>query len=725
MSQRKMATGAPARQSIIRFDDFELDLSRHTLSRRGIRLKLQNQPCQVLILLIQRAPAVVSRDEIQRRVWGDNVHIDVERNINFCIRQIRSVLLDDAATPRFIETLPREGYRFIAPLQGVLKSETPIQNGFAPPKEEIPHAAHKPPVTSRLLLSFALAMVLAAATAAFWLLRRDVPIRVSRISPVTSYPGDEREPSLSPDGRQLAFSWNGEDAHFHIYVKLLGEQHPLRLTHDSAGDSFPAWSPDGKQIAFMRSRTNSESDIMLIPSIGGPERILRRVQTGWFVATSGRMMAWSPDGKWLCFTSELAASSRHALFLLSLDSGTVRPLFANNTASGGDSSPAFSPDGRWLAFGRFTSPSTGNIFVQRLNAKLEPAAQPLLVSNTSGSSTTPVWLPDSEHILFLDSGGSRLSQASIGGPAKLVYITSAKLTGLTLDASGAHLITASALDNDDIESLPLHGLKVAGAAQRLVYSTASEAQPRFSPDGRFLAFKSNRSGASEIWLADAEGENPRQLTHLNAYIAGYPKWSPDSKFLVFHARLPHEGQIYTIRIQDGATRQITHDIPGFADAAFSLDGASIYMLRDFVHAPRLYSVSVANLALQPLWLGCCAIEAPGRGLLLYAKFEQLGLYARSLSGDAANNPETRLLEDYVPPFGRFAPVNDGIYYVGCTPTGQPRAFRFYSFASGRSVDIAPTPPNYYADISVSPDRSRLAYTTEAKGSQDLVQLDLK
>jgi Tol biopolymer transport system component len=268
-------------------------------------------------------------------------------------------------------------------------------------------------------------------------------------------------------------------------------------------------------------------------------------------------------------------------------------------------------------------------------------------------------------------------------------------------------------------------LKVAGAAQRLVYSTASEAQPRFSPDGRFLAFKSNRSGASEIWLADAEGENPRQLTHLNAYIAGYPKWSPDSKFLVFHARLPHEGQIYTIRIQDGATRQITHDIPGFADASFSLNGASIYMLRDFAHAPRLYSVSVANLALQPLWLGCCAIEAPGRGLLLYAKFEQLGLYARSLSGDVTLNPETRLLEDYVPPFGRFAPVNDGIYYVGCTPTGQPRAFRFYSFASGQSVDIAPTPPNYYADISVSPDRSRLAYTTEAKGSQDLVQLDLK
>src|SRR5208283_3168380 len=279
MSQRKMATGdAPARQSIIRFGDFELDPSRQTLSRQGIRLKLQNQPCQVLALLIQRAPDVVSRDEIRQRVWGDNVYIDVERNINFCIRQIRGVLLDKAATPRFVETLPREGYRFIAQLVGNIAQETLSQNGLAPADEGIPGEIVKETARRWLIVSIALAGVLAAVGIAFWLLKRDAPIEVSGISPVTSYPGDEREPSLSPDGRQVAFSWNGEDGRRHIYVKLLGEQRPLRLTQDSAEDSFPAWSPDGKQIAFMRRRTGSESEIMLIPSIGGPERSLHRVQ---------------------------------------------------------------------------------------------------------------------------------------------------------------------------------------------------------------------------------------------------------------------------------------------------------------------------------------------------------------------------------------------------------------------------------------------------------------
>ena len=719
------AGGAPARQSVIRFGDFELDVSRQTLCRQGIRLKLQNQPCQVLALLIQRAPGVVSRDEIRQRVWGENVVIDVERNINFCIRQIRGVLLDNAAAPRFIETLPREGYRFIGHLDGIAGREAPSQNGFAQVEGEVPPNIVERTDRRWLILAITIAGVLAAAAAAFWLPRRDLQIRVSGISPVTSYAGDEREPSLSPDGRQVAFSWNGEDGHGHIYVKLLGEQHFLRLTNDPAEDRFPAWSPDGKQIAFMRRRTDSESEITLISAIGGPERILRRVQTGYFVAGAKRMMAWSPDGKWLCFTSEPAPSSRHALFLLSLDSGSVRPLYAGSISAGGDSSPAFSPDGRWLAFGRFSSPSSSQIFFQHLTSKLEPAGEPLLVSNTSGSPTTPVWLPDSKHILFLDYGGSRISQARIGGAAKLVYIASASLSGLTLDGSGAHLIASSAVGNDDIESLPLQGLKAAGTARRLVYSTASEAQPRFSPDGKWLAFKSDRSGSSEIWLADADGENPRQLTHLGAYIAGYPKWSPDSNFLVFHARRPDEGQIYTIRIKDGVTRQITHQTPGFADASFSSDGTALYMFRHIPYAPRLFRASLKDLTLEPLWPGCCAMEAPGRGLLLYAKYEQPGIYARSLSGDAGRNPETRLVEDYVPPDGRFAPMDDGIYYVGCTATGQPRAFRFYSFASRQSVDIAPTPSNYDADIAVSPDRTRLAYTTQVKGSRDLVQLDLK
>lgn len=240
-----------------------------------------------------------------------------------------------------------------------------------------------------------------------------------------------------------------------------------------------------------------------------------------------------------------------------------------------------------------------------------------------------------------------------------------------------------------------------------------------------MAFRSNRSGASEVWLADASGENPRQLTHIAAYIAGYPHWSPDSQWIVFHARLPEEPQIYTIRAQDGVIRRVTRESPGFVEASFSADGKSIYMLQPLNGVTRLYRVSVTAGTPQSLWLGCHPMEAPGRNLLLYAKFDQRGIYGRSLFGNAANNPEIRFVEDHLPGEPSFDPVNEGIYYVGYTPSGLPRAFRFYSFASGQSVDIVPTPPNFSGGLTVTPDRTRLAYSAETKAGQDLVRLDLR
>ena len=123
-------------QRTLRFGEFELDLDRQTLSRRGIPLKLQRQPCQVLALLIQRAPETVSRDQIRRHVWGEVVHIDVDQSINFCIRQIRTALRDSPAGPRFIETLPREGYRFVGSLAGMAKEERAVDAAAAPAKEE-------------------------------------------------------------------------------------------------------------------------------------------------------------------------------------------------------------------------------------------------------------------------------------------------------------------------------------------------------------------------------------------------------------------------------------------------------------------------------------------------------------------------------------------------------------------------------------------------------------
>ena len=140
---------------------------------------------------------------------------------------------------------------------------------------------------------------------------------------------------------------------------------------------------------------------------------------------------------------------------------------------------------------------------------------------------------------------------------------------------------------------------------------------------------------------------------------------------------------------------------------------------------RIYSVSASGGEPRFLWEGSDPIEAPGHKLLLYEKPDGRGIYGRSLVGDAAKNPERLLVADYQSPWGGFYPVDDGIYYAGYGSTGLPRAFRFYSFSAGRSVDIAPSPPNLELGLTVTPDGTQLAYSTKSQGSEDLVQIELK
>ncbi len=624
-------------QQTFRFCDFELDLPNRTLSHHGVRAKFQKQPFQVLELLVQRAPEIVSREEIRQHVWGDAVYIDATQSINFCIRQIRLALGDTSARPRFIETLPRQGYRFIATLD-----ETP---GNTPISEHVPvQESRREIAIRRWLISGLVALVAFVAVISVALGRRETASSVVGIRPVTTFPGDEREPSLSPDGRQVAFSWEGKKGdNRDIYVALLGEQDPLRVTFDSAEDAYPAWSPDGKHIAFIRRRAGDRADIMLVSSLGIRERKLREIRLGGWLAT--RMLAWSPDGKWLCFTNAVGALSHHALFLVSPESGEVKRLLPEGDNGIGDSSPAFSPDGRWLAFCRFEHPFNSDLFLQRLSPDLIPEGAPVAVRGAGINPQAPVWMSDGRKILFLDR--TRIMEAEIGGPAHPFYVSVSVFSELTLAGSNLRLVASFQNQSSEIWTMPLRskGLTAAGNAHVIVHSSAGESQPRFSPDGRSVAFSSKRSGASEVWLADSDGENPRPLTHLSFYIAGYLRWSPDSQSVAFHARLPKDPHIYVVRVGDGSVKQITRNSPGFMAPSWSTDGKILYAdaLEDGKY--RIYSVSASGGEPRFLWEGSGAIEAPGHKLLLYEKPDQRGIYGRSLVGDAAKNPERLLVAE--------------------------------------------------------------------------------
>ena len=165
---------------------------------------------------------------------------------------------------------------------------------------------------------------------------------VFTVTPLTSYPGSEGSPSLSPDGNQVAFSWDGErQDNFDIYVRLLDGGTPLRLTTDAAADRAPSWSPDGRLIAFFR-RKEGRGSIMIVSPLGGPERKLTDLNA------SGRVvqLAWTSDSRFLAFSDRTPAAERFSIFMISVADGQRRKVTTSAETGIGEEMPAISPDGR-------------------------------------------------------------------------------------------------------------------------------------------------------------------------------------------------------------------------------------------------------------------------------------------------------------------------------------------------------------------------------------------
>jgi hypothetical protein len=275
----------------------------------------------------------------------------------------------------------------------------------------------------------------------------------------------------------------------------------------------------------------------------------------------------------------------------------------------------------------------------------------------------------------------------------------------------------------DIWALPLDPSTHVAVGQPLsrAKSTSIERHPRFSPDGRELAFVSGRSGKLALWVAHADGSSPRQLSDLDAVVTGYPRWSPDGKRIAFHVSAPNrERLVYTVNVGEGRPVLLAS---GCCPGGWSADGRYVYSM-DVGTINYILRIRVADGVRERLFEGDTAIESADGRRLLYAKSSERGVFSRALAGVPADNPEKKLVNDYVPSLGGIAPVTDGFFYLGCGADGRPHAFRFFDYASGVARDIAPAPRSTGIGLTVAPDGRELLYSSDASESGgDLVLLE--
>jgi Tol biopolymer transport system component/DNA-binding winged helix-turn-helix (wHTH) protein len=506
---------------VLRFEAFEVDLEERELRRSGLKIKIQEQPFQILVLLLERSGAVLTREHLQQALWPDGTFVDFEHGLNTAVKKLREALGDSAEVPHFVETVARRGYRFIGSV------ETPVA-----PIPSAPTMWQRLFITRNTVLAGLTVCVLALS---FLYYRHSSRSKGAQavVTPAVTNAGEKYTPTLSPDGQHLAFVWNGGNGpHFNLYVKVVGTEESLRLTKQESLDFDPVWSPDGRYIAFCRILKGA-TGIYIIPALGGAERRVRN--TLWDdrefdeVFSFGRL-SWSPDGKLLAYSDRASRSEAASIFLLALDSLEVRRL-TSSVRSRGDFNPEFSPDGQILAFAR---DSQG---VQSIYAIPVSGGEEQRLTSDTTQKWGLAWTPDGREIVFADSSWLWKKSLRGGEPERLQF----GQDGVQPSIRGNRLVYVQRKWNKNIWRRDLNSLVSAGPPDEFISSTRGESGPQFSPDGSKIAFESTRSGVYEVWLCRSDGTSLTQLTHFNASVTGTPRWSPDGQQVSsIHARLGME-----------------------------------------------------------------------------------------------------------------------------------------------------------------------------------------
>ncbi len=410
--------GAPG--SSIRFATFEVDAQSGELRKHGIRIKLQDQPFKILLALLERPGEVVSREELKQRIWGNDTFVDFDRGLSAAVNRLREALGDSADNPRYVETMARRGYRFIAPVEG------PPQPAAAPQPPPAPARPLRKPVWIALALATA-----AVSGTGIWLARRD-SLPPPKLVRLTGFAGTNSFPSFSPDGTQVAFNWTGEtqdnvDINVDVYVMMLGGATALRLTSDPAADWGPAWSPDGRQIAFVSNR--GQGGIYLVSPLGGQERKVLDLR----VAASSRP-SWSPDGKFLAVAHAYAEKSvdpdNGAVLLIPAEGGSAPRRILAPQPGRWYEHPTFSRDGRRLAVSSCTGAyqsggQSCQLEIHSLNTELMPQGRPRVVSSPAVYYGGIAWAEDGSSLVVCGWGSLprfylwRIPVSGRGGPERL------------------------------------------------------------------------------------------------------------------------------------------------------------------------------------------------------------------------------------------------------------------------------------------------------------------
>ena len=666
----------------VRFGEFELDLPAGELRRAGVRVAISEQPLRLLEVLVSAPGVVVTRDELRSRLWSADTFVDFEHSLNAAVRRLRDTLGDSAEQPRFIETMPKRGYRFVAPVTALPTTDASSQR-----------ARHRWRITWLLVGAAVAVIAIASALIATRSARHPIDEPPSKLTlrRITAEAGLQIQPSWSPDGEFVAYA-SDRHGNMDIVIQPVSGGAVRQITNDPADDYEPAWSPNGELLAFRSDRRGG--GIYVVNVRGGDENLL---------AGFGHRPRWSPDGKRLLITSEIGQphdwNEKH-LYAVAPDGRgpkEILPEFFKGLVK--SPSVAWHPDGdRISIWGEHRSLGPG-FWTARF-----PDGAPVL----SPGSVEPikkafwfwwfmdfVWAPGGEALYFTGPGADSTNVMNVWRVP--VDPSSLRWTGeperLTV-GPGTDRMAAVSTDGRRIAYANQHSVKRLmsfGLDRTGSIADHEAATPLTDPGVEVICFDISRDGSKLVLLQETSGKETkppaiteRDLATGTEYLLSdtvgpwtdlpqFPRWSPDGHFVtyvrrgdrdaqgrltnhhpelvVLDARTRHERVVpaaagYVIVtawdfsptgewIAVDARRREALDTGPAQVALYSLS-SDVTRVRS-IGAPQNFSAWDARFSPDGRWIAVAASSDPNRYSALYVVPESGGQFIQLTAGTAYDN----------------------------------------------------------------------------------------
>ena len=700
---------------IIRFGSFEVDVRAGELRRSGLRVKLSGQPFDVLVTLLQKPGQVVSREELHDRLWAQDTFVDFEHGLNKAINRVREALGDNSDNPRFIETLPRRGYRFLAPVTPPPQTEVPAGDSALPVAIQIqatslptPPAGHPERWWMRLtafgalrwwrVLTKSAALILLVLGLWWWLSNRTQSQKelIQRQLTANSLDNPVLAAAISPDGKFLAYS----DANgLHLRLISTGETRRLTLPSGlSVASIFSgpetlgaplSWFPDGTKVLITATRPGEDPSLWAVSILGGAARKLR---------DGAAAASVSPDGSQIAFLGDYDSGPAHGIWVSAADGNDPRRLI---TAQGGErfNQVSWSPNGQRLAYSKTLSGA--EIFVsviESVSLKGGPPNRVLSSPKLQGFC----WLPDGRIVYsmresVMTGADSNLWEvrtinqtgAPAGEPRQLTNWPGFSFSGFTVTADGKQMefLRLTAKAHVYVGELDEKGTRLNNT-RRLTFDEHSEWPERWTSDSRAVVFWSDRDGSWDIFKQTLDKDAAAELLPLGPGPKYYSSFSPDGHSILYMA-LPEErlpGGSIPVRIMrvpaSGGPSQLVLTALGTTD----------------IHCTR----APANL---------CVFDEQQQGHRVFTSVDPVKGRGRELASMDIE-PSMTSAWDLSPDGSRIVVNCDG-------------RIRLLSLKSGATTDLAVSGWNSFGEVDWSSDGNALFVSSQTHQDTTLLRVDLR